>query len=170
MIMKIPYHYFNGFINCYVGCNMVKDDGNKIYVAFKTETLKQKGYKNSNKIISNEERINIIKKSSQFSEEIIIGDFTLFVFSPYKNFEKDLDVFRTGKYSQFSLRYKRIIKNTYPNLKKIHSIINPSEQDRKKLSEELLLDYVLPKGTEIYSKPRELEEYFSLAHFIEVEV
>jgi hypothetical protein len=170
MVMKLPYYYFKGFLNCYIGCNTIQDDGKRIYVAFKIDDLQRKEYKHSKGVTSNKERIKAIKNHKQFVEELVIGDFILYVFTPLKNFEKDLDVFKTGKYSQFSLRYKRIIKETYPNIEKIHSIINPSYADRKKLSDDLLLENVLPKGTEILSVPNEITETFSISHFIEVEV
>lgn len=168
--MSFPYHYFKGYLNCYIGCNHLDDEKDRIYVAFKSEDLKSRYYEHTKGRIKNSDRINAIKNHKQFVKEIKLDDFTLYSFRVLDNFRVDLDLFRNGKYSQFSLRYKKIITSMYPNTKRIHSIINPSEKDRKKLSKDLLMTGVLPKGTEIYSRPEEIEESFSISHFINVEV
>jgi hypothetical protein len=171
MIMGIPNHYFNGYLNCYVGSNYhdKEEDGNRIYVVFRSDDLAKKSYRSKKGIVNNSYRINVIKTHKQFVKEIGVNDFILYVFRPLPNFEKDLEVFKTGKYSKFSMRYKKIITTTYPNTKKIRSIINPSKKDREEFSERFLLDYTLPEGSELFSKPEEIDEHFSIAHYLEVE-
>lgn len=171
MVMGIPYYYFKGYINCYIGCNNLESEQNeRIYVAFKTEDLETRYYDSSKGKVKNSDRIKAIKNHKQFINEILLEDFTLYSFRVLENFKNDFEMFKIGKYSKFSLRYKKVITNMYPNTKKIHSIINPSQKDRKKLSDDLLLTNVLPKGTEIFSRPSEIEETFSLSHFINIEV
>jgi hypothetical protein len=170
MVMGIPYQYFKGYLNCYIGCNHLDDEKDRIYVAFRLEDLESRYYEYPKGRLKNSDRISVIKNHKQFVKEIKLDDFVLYSFRVLDNFKVDFELFKKGKYSQFSLRYKKIITNMYPNTKRIHSVINPSEKDRKKLSKDLLLKNVLPKGTEIYSRPEEIEESFSISHFIKVEV
>jgi hypothetical protein len=173
MLTGIPYIYFNGFVNCYIGCNndYSDDEKRRIYVAFKRENLEEEFYESKSKgKVENLERVEVLRGSELYEREIEVNDYILFIFRPSKEFEKDFDTFISGKYSEFSSKYKRLLKSIYPSIKKLKSIIEPTDADRKKLAKELACCEDLLKNSEIYDTPNEIEETFSLAHFLEVEL
>lgn len=173
MITGIPYVYFREFINCYIGCNHDVNEFNnrRVYIAFKTDDLKKDTYKSSEKKeISNESRIKILTDSELFIRDIVVNDYTIFIFEPSSEFKDDFDNFSLGKYSLFSEKYKKLLRSLYPTINKLKSIINPTDEDREKLAKELMCNKQIIKNSEIYSIPEPIEETFTLAHFLNVEL
>lgn len=162
MILGIPYKYFSESINCYIGCNHDDEDDNKrIYLAFDTDILHNK--KNPR------ERYHILTSQSQYVKSIEINRFTILVYRTLDIFKDDFEHFKNGRYSQFSDRYKKILKKIYSN-DKVNSILNPSFEDREKLAAKLSVAN-LPENCEIFDSPYiEEDEIFTLANFIEVDV
>jgi hypothetical protein len=170
MITGIPYLYFRGFINCYVGCNHDDlSDGRRIYLAFKTEALEEDFYKDKKgNNVRNKKRIEVLESNPLFNKKIIINGFTLFVYTPEERFSRDFDKFVSGKYSKFSEEYKTLLKSLYPTIKKMKSIVSPTRLDRMLLTKDL--NSTLPEECEIYSVPELIEETFSLSQFLEIEL
>jgi hypothetical protein len=160
MIMGIPYKYFSGFVNCYIGSNY--DDNNyqeRIYIVFNTDDF-------NNDKISN--KVETMTSSSQFVNTLIVDDFTVLSYKPPEVFLSDFIAFKNGEYSKFSEKYKSLIKALYPKLKDVHSIIEPTGEDRAELGKKLEAN--LSDNCEIFDSPYESDETFSLAHFLNVDV
>lgn len=165
MIIGIPYKYFKGFINCYIGSNHDEDNGRRIYLVFDSDYLHSE-HKDIPK-----GRLKILETNSQYVRSIEIDRFTMLVYKPLEIFEIDFDIFKSGKYSKFSKKYKSILKGIYKN-KRISSIIDPSEKDRAELASKLFDENDqdrLPDNCEIFSTIDDIEETFSIAAFLEVD-
>lgn len=161
MIIGVPYKYFNGFVNCYIGSNHEDEDDRRIYLVFDTE------YLNSDNGDAPKGRVKVLESNSQYLRTVLIDRFSMMVFKPLPAFENDFDHFRHGRYSKFSKKYKSILRMIYNN-KKVRSILNPSIEDRQELSEKLGCS--LPDNCEIFDIMDEAEETFSLAAFLEVDI
>jgi hypothetical protein len=159
MILGIPYKYFKGFINCYIGSNYDEEDSRRMYVVFETKELipdKVKG------------RTEILMNSNQYVDSIVVDEFTVLIYKNVEVFDNDFDAFKDGRYTEFSDRYKKLLKRLYPTITRIHSIISPSLTDRLELSKKV--GSSLPDNCEIFDSPYESDENFSLAHFLSVDV
>jgi hypothetical protein len=157
MILGVPYDYFKGILNCYIGCNYDDRDEERIYVVFNTESIDDV-----------KDRESVLTNNEQYFDTLIVADFTIYSFKVSSAFKDDFHCFKEGKYSKFSYKYKKILKRLYSN-KWVHSVIDPKAIDREKLREKLGA-IELPRNCEIFDSPYESEETFSLSHFIEVDL
>jgi hypothetical protein len=173
MVMGIPYRYFSEFVNCYVGVNddVYNQDKERIFIVFLKEDLEKEYFttKKGDKI-TNSERMSIISGADNYLGVFEIGKFNIIAFRVPDIFKEDFNRFAKGRYSQFSETYKKVLKELYPNIKRIKSIIYPSDEDREKLAKELMCDFQQLKGREILSVPNITDEVFDIANFIEINV
>lgn len=172
MILEIPFKTFAGFENVFIGTSNMEDlsdlhiEQRRIYVVFRVEDLEKPYFElKGGHVVNNRERLEAFKTHKQFVSELSFGSYVAFEFVPLESYVDDFDRFKSGLYSKFSSKYKRIIKHMYTQ-ESVKNIISPTDEERKKLGKEL--EHALPKDCEILSAPKVLEENLSPAKFIEL--
>tara|TARA_R110002126_G_scaffold112047_1_gene250055 strand:+ start:53 stop:613 length:561 start_codon:yes stop_codon:yes gene_type:complete len=174
MIIGVPVKYFSGFANVFIGDSFsygnILEDTERIFLVFKNINIEDNYYNcpKTDLIIENSDRIRRLKAIPQYINIQTIGSYTVFLFKPADRLLKDYNRFKEGKYSELSGRYKTIVKKHYPSSSRLKSIINPTDEDRAKLAKEL--ESELKGNCEIFSPPYYLEEEFSYAKFLELEI
>jgi hypothetical protein len=172
MIMGIPIKYFSGFANVFIGSSFgyggITESTDRIFLVFKTSLLKEHYYTKNDITVENKDRKNKLKSTPQYAGVQVIGNYIIFIYRPADKLLKDYNRFKEGKYSEFSGKYKTIIKKYYPTSERVNNILNPSNKDRDKLAKELAVK--LDGNCEVFSSPDDLEESFSYAKFLELNV
>jgi len=170
MIMGVPVKYFSGFTNVFIGSSFgygsITESTDRIFLVFKTELLNQSLYTRKDITLDNNARIDKLKGSDQYTETQVIGSYTVFTFTPSEKLIKDYKRFKEGKYSEFSAKYKGIVKRHYPTSARVNSILDPTDTDRDKLAKDLNTE--LRGKCEIFSSPDNIQEIFSHAKFLEI--
>jgi len=109
-----------------------------------------------------------LTKNKLYKEEITHttkkGDYNIFVFDIPKKREKDVQLFKEGKYSKLSTEYKNTIMKVHlvKQNKPLFHILNKTKMRRIKLSEDL--DYDIPEDVDLWSMPHDYDEILTLKH------
>ncbi len=132
--------------------NYNKSFKNRIYCVFKNTPE-----------FNSDSNLNKLKQSSNYIGINRIDNYVIIIFKVPYTYLGDYLLFKKGKYSKISDKYKKILLDYYPSFKDyLKNILYPSDIDKKQLS---LFLGTKENITEVYSTPNPTDEIFRLSSF-----
>lgn len=158
-LISLPYNSKIIFISLYTYDNEDElDNSKKIYVTYQNLT---------------DQELDEYKLSKNFySFNYLTDDILLITYIIPNNFIDDVDLIIKGDYTKTSDNYKKTIISAFKNnndvLKKLKYILNPSEDDYKQKSKDLLIKDIKVFSKELSSLIDEVDECFFISNFLKI--
>jgi hypothetical protein len=151
---------FSGLINCYIGDTVKGQEyTNNIFVLF-----------NSTTELYNH-KINFLTGHNLYVTNYSYDEYEMYVYKIANGLEKDYQIFKQGKYSEFSDVYKNHISRFYANKTSKYTIIKESEyystMDCNFIPYQNYIREIINKDNSLYNR---YDELFNTSHPRELEL